>query len=144
MAGLGTKLVTLADVAKSKDKQIGDVAAQGANVGIDECQWVIDFVRHTGRQLADRGHLLRLQQCERTRAHLIFQLGVGGFQSAMQLVQRRQQQRVALGLEDAGDAAHVLGGLLEQHQLVQVDVRQLHGAPSLRVIPHIQAILWAA
>lgn len=42
--------------------QLIHVLGQAAQVGADEADRIVDFVRHPGGQLADGGHFLRLQQ----------------------------------------------------------------------------------
>ena len=51
-------------------EQLADIALQGAEVGIDIADRVVDLVRHPGGELADRCHLLRLHQLRLRRLQL--------------------------------------------------------------------------
>ena len=64
-------------------QQVIDVLLERSQIGVDEANGVVDFVGNACCQLADGGHLLRLQQLA---AHLL-ELGVGGSEFGQALPQ---------------------------------------------------------
>ena len=83
-----------------------NVFAQSAQIGIDEADGIVDFMRHTGGQLADGGHFFRLQQ-----------LVLRGFELFIELFQLRiVRQQLPIGL------FHGRGSLL--HTLLQLIVQR--------------------
>src|SRR5450830_1362798 len=49
-------------VDRQQPEHVGDIALQGAQIGVDKPYRIVDFMRYPGRQLADGRHALRLQQ----------------------------------------------------------------------------------